>query len=479
MASKLTEGFVRSVTRPGKYFDQNGLLLRVRPSGSKQWIWRGTLLGRRIERGLGGYPSTSLAEAQQKAIVCRKLARAGKDPRAASPPVPTLAEAVETIIALRRNSWQPGSRTEAQWRESFRNHVMPKLGEKQVDEITRVDVLSVLDPIWTTKTATARRVRTQIAAVMKWAIARGFRGDNPAGPMIDGALPRQPRRRRQMSPSPQTSSLAPPAKRDFVQRARWILHKRSRGNCDEEYVLDVVKTMLKLTATSEEERAEEDAMGLLQHPEQWLGLCERSRTCFTTFKIVEHLLALARQCVGGENAFPLLVDRKEFEEAYEGLKDWAVRSRDIRSGLDGRQRYKAHTHVYHNRAIVAAMARIARLRKEAGVAFHMTDRDGQTATSIARVVADHSPYTSGAIKRIWSYREFDGPSQETDGLWLYMENYVLIACRLACLLDNQGKPFSMKAFRWYSTHSSMPPPNKAVGSPGIADGDPTRGENSK
>ena len=125
------------------------------------------------------------------------------------------------------------------------------------------------------------------------------------------------------------------------------------------------------------------------------------------------------------------------------------------------------------------MARIAKLRKEAGVAFHMTDRDGETATSIARVVADYLSYSRSAIKRIWSYREFDGPSQETDDLWLHMENYVLLACQLACLLDNQGKPFSMKAFRWYSTHSSLPPPNKRVGSPGTGDGDPIRRENSK
>ena len=460
VANKLTEAFVRTVTRPGKYGDQNGLLLRVRPSGSKQWIWRGTLRGRRVDLGLGGYPSTSLADASQKASDCRKLARAGKDPRTPRRHVPTFAEAAEEVIAIRRDSYWPGTKTEAQWRASLRDYAMPKLGEKGVDEITTADLLAVLLPIWTTKAETARRVRRRIGAVMKWAVAHGYREDNPAGDVIDAALPKKPKRQRQTSPQPQASSLASRAKQELVQLARRILRKNRLGICDEKYVLDVVKTMLKLTATAEEERAEEEAMGLLQHPEKWSGLCELSRTCFTTFKIVEHLLALARQCASGENAFPLLVDRKEFEEAYEGLKDWAVRSRDIRIGLDGRQRYKAHTHVFHNRAIVAAMARIAKLRKEAGVAFHMTDRDGETATSIARVVADHLSYSRSAIKRIWSYREFDGPSQETDDLWLYMENCVLLACQLACLLDNQGKPFSMKAFRWYSTHSSLPPPNK-------------------
>ena len=32
---KLTAAFVRGVTKPGKYGDQHGLILRVQPSGSK------------------------------------------------------------------------------------------------------------------------------------------------------------------------------------------------------------------------------------------------------------------------------------------------------------------------------------------------------------------------------------------------------------------------------------------------------------
>ena len=44
---KLTAAFVRTVTVPGKYGDQHGLVLRVTPTGSKQWIWRGTVRDKR------------------------------------------------------------------------------------------------------------------------------------------------------------------------------------------------------------------------------------------------------------------------------------------------------------------------------------------------------------------------------------------------------------------------------------------------
>ena len=66
----------------GKYGDQNGLILRVSPSGSKQWIWRGIIRGKGRDIGMGDYSYTSLAEARQTAFKHRKLARSGRDPRA-------------------------------------------------------------------------------------------------------------------------------------------------------------------------------------------------------------------------------------------------------------------------------------------------------------------------------------------------------------------------------------------------------------
>ena len=42
-------------------------------------------------------------------------------------------------------------------------------------------VLKVVEPIWTSKTETAARVRGRIEAVLDWAAARGYRqGENPA-----------------------------------------------------------------------------------------------------------------------------------------------------------------------------------------------------------------------------------------------------------------------------------------------------------
>ena len=50
---------------------------------------------------------------------------------------------------------------------------------------------AVLIPIWHDKPETARRVRQRIGAVMKWAVAMGYRPDNPAADALGQALGRQ------------------------------------------------------------------------------------------------------------------------------------------------------------------------------------------------------------------------------------------------------------------------------------------------
>ena len=189
MPKRLTAAFVKHAT-PGRYYDAHGLILRVKPTGSKQWIWRGTIRGRRVDLGLGGYPYTTLAEARQKAFDHKKLARAGGDPRALKAAAPTFEDALEKVLEIHRSSWRPGSKSEAQWRASLKTYALPRIGRRRVDQITTADVMAVLLPIWSTKRETARRVRQRIGAVMKWAVAQGLREDNPAGDAIGAALPK-------------------------------------------------------------------------------------------------------------------------------------------------------------------------------------------------------------------------------------------------------------------------------------------------
>ena len=196
-SKKLSAAFVKTVKRPGRYGDGRGgfgLSLLVKPTTtgrlSKTWSQRLRIHGHPVNVGLGAYPVVTLAEAREKALKNRRTVAQGRDPRSGG--IPTFAEAVETVIAIHRPSWRSGSRYEDQWRGTLRRYAVPRFGDKRVNEITTADVMGALltDDFWNRKRVTARVVRQRIGAVMKWAVAQGFREDNPAGDAISAALPK-------------------------------------------------------------------------------------------------------------------------------------------------------------------------------------------------------------------------------------------------------------------------------------------------
>ena len=197
----LSAAMVRTVTSPGMYADGNGLNLKVEASGTKRWVQRVTIGGKRRNVGLGGYPAVSLAEAQELASDNQRAIRQGRDPLAEKrqsaeerrrPVLPTFAQAAEQVIDMRRPTWS-NSKHAAQWKSTLATYAFPVIGAKHLDEIKSGDVLTVLTPIWTSKPETASRVRQRLETVFDWAIAQGWRLDNPAGKAVARVLPKVPR----------------------------------------------------------------------------------------------------------------------------------------------------------------------------------------------------------------------------------------------------------------------------------------------
>ena len=198
MYAKLSVARVRSLKAPGRYADGNTLYLHIAPGGSKQWVQRLTINGKRHDIGLGGFPLVSLAEARKAAWENRRLARAGGDPLAEKrkaklrASMPTFRAAAEKTYAALRPRWR-SDKVAANWMQQLERHAFPRLGELPVDKIGREEVLAVLTPIWTAKPETARRVRRCIKATLQWCRAHGLIEYNAAGEAIDGALPQLPR----------------------------------------------------------------------------------------------------------------------------------------------------------------------------------------------------------------------------------------------------------------------------------------------
>ena len=125
----LTVSFVRTVAKPGRYCDGNGLYLQVDPSGARRWVQRLRVHGRDRTLGLGGCALAPLAEARAKALDNRRLARAGGDPLArgrAAAGVPSFADAAQTVCALHRPSWRSAKHA-AQWLATLERYAFPRL----------------------------------------------------------------------------------------------------------------------------------------------------------------------------------------------------------------------------------------------------------------------------------------------------------------------------------------------------------------
>ena len=126
---RLSSAFVRSAP-PGRHCDGNGLYLYVQKTGTRSWIQRLVIRGRKRELGLGNAQLVLLAEAREQALANRKLARAGGDPLAEkrrSAGIPTFAEAAKRVIEQKSAGWRNAA-VPRNWYRSFEIHVFQGSG---------------------------------------------------------------------------------------------------------------------------------------------------------------------------------------------------------------------------------------------------------------------------------------------------------------------------------------------------------------
>jgi integrase len=188
---QLTAAKVKALKKPGDYLDGRGLYLQIRSASSKSWLLKYSLLKRAREMGLGSAFDFSLAEARGMRDAARKLVKLGIDPiehrkaeqasRAAErAKTITFMQAAERYIAANRSGWK-NIKHASQWTVTLATYAYPVIGALPVQAIDTALVLKVLEPIWSSKSETASRVRGRIESVIAAAKARGeFKGENPA-----------------------------------------------------------------------------------------------------------------------------------------------------------------------------------------------------------------------------------------------------------------------------------------------------------
>jgi integrase len=187
----LTVKEVVAITRPGTWRVSRNLYVQVGDTGTKSWLFRYMRDGRSHGMGLGSLELVTLAEARDKALLCRKMLLDGIDPleerrsRRTQALLTTTSRitfrtCAERYIEAHALGWKNGKHRQ-QWRNTLETYAYPVIGDLPVTDVDTGLVLEVIQPIWTTKTETASRLRGRIESILDWAAARRYRtGENPA-----------------------------------------------------------------------------------------------------------------------------------------------------------------------------------------------------------------------------------------------------------------------------------------------------------
>lgn len=201
---QLTTKKIERLKDPGKYGDGRNLYLHVGKNGSKSWLFIYRREGKDKMRGLGSLKAVGLAEAREKAAEYRAMLRRGEEP-----PVyrgtfkkpeagRTFKDITERYIAAHRETWR-NPKSEAQWRSSLTQYAYPVMGDMDVGDIGVSHVHEVLEPIWTAKHDTAKKVRGRMGLILGYAAGLDLRPDldlTRSGGKLDHLLPKSARLRR-------------------------------------------------------------------------------------------------------------------------------------------------------------------------------------------------------------------------------------------------------------------------------------------
>ena len=198
MPMSLSDAKVRNAkprTKPYKIADGEGLFLLVTPSGSKYWRLKYFFAGKEKLLALGVYPEVTLADARERRAQARKVLAAGNDPGEAKKEAKRLAtfknaNTFEVVarewFEKRKHEWAPSSADTMLAR--LEQHILPKLGQRPIADITAPEVLAMLRVVEGKGTLeTARRVMQICGQIFMYAIATGRAERNPV-PDLRGAL---------------------------------------------------------------------------------------------------------------------------------------------------------------------------------------------------------------------------------------------------------------------------------------------------
>lgn len=212
---KLTDLAIRRASVAAKAYtlkDGGGLYLNVKSNGTRQWLFRFYWEGVQKRISLGIYPETDLKKARSLRQQAQDMLTNGIDPRTGRK---TVTKTNYLQVQTRKSAMTFGTyaqnwkafkfrklglanqhkrqSTHTQIERYLRKDLLPLLGHKKLDEVTRGDVLAVQRRIEARGALSiAEKCRSWMNEIFRHAIAEGLIEHNPAGDLDIVALPQRP-----------------------------------------------------------------------------------------------------------------------------------------------------------------------------------------------------------------------------------------------------------------------------------------------
>ena len=173
-----------------KLADSGGLYLLVQPSGAKLWRYKFRLGGVEGLDALGSFPEVSLAQARQAHGESRRLVSQGINPvadrkqRKQALFQANLARDKGSFAAIAAEwsaATEKGLRpaTLKQRERELRNDLLPKFKARQISDISRVEITTLLKAVEKRAPEVARNLRNYLWSIFEYAIDSGLISANP------------------------------------------------------------------------------------------------------------------------------------------------------------------------------------------------------------------------------------------------------------------------------------------------------------
>lgn len=247
IATPLTDTQIRNAKPATKEYTLahgNGMYLRIRTNGTKEWIMRykKPYLGTRTAIQLGKYPALSLKEAQNIRDKYLGLLETNIDPlESRSTNNQNNASELQRTLILVSTQWFEVKKTHITpdyaddiWR-SLEKHIFPMLGSKPISKINAPETIETIKPLAAKGSLeTVKRLCQRLNEIMTFAVNSGFIHSNPLSGIKNAFAKPQKRHNPTLEPTELPLLMLHLSKASISNITRalieWQLHTMTRPN---------------------------------------------------------------------------------------------------------------------------------------------------------------------------------------------------------------------------------------------------------